>query len=102
MSEKVYKVLTQDEWSLIENEGIFQGSEFDKNDGFIHLSTKDQALGVIDRYFQGVRPLYLAEFNTKTFGENLKWEKASNGELFPHLYDRPLNRDDMTGFDIQK
>ena len=102
MSNKVYKILTKEEWKQFEENGVFHGSNFDKNDGFIHLATKKQALGVIDRYFQGIRPLYLTEFTTDSFGEDLKWEEATGGELFPHLYSRSLKKEEMTNVDIKE
>ncbi|WP_020583627.1 DUF952 domain-containing protein [Endozoicomonas elysicola] len=101
MSDKVYKVLTQVEWSVLEDEGEFAGSKDDQDDGFIHLSTKDQYRGVIARHFKGIKPLYIVEFSTAGFGDALKWETAKSGELFPHLYHRSLLRTAVTGIEIQ-
>lgn len=102
MSDKVYKVLTQEQWSLLEDSGEFSGSSDDREDGFIHLSTKAQYPGVIVRHFHGIQPLYIAEFSVADFGDALKWEKSKSGERFPHLYHRLLHRTAVTGVEIHE
>ena len=47
MSDKVYKVLTESEWKVLQDTGKFGGSADDLRDGFIHLSTKEQLAWVI-------------------------------------------------------
>jgi len=95
MEKKVYKILTAKHWSDFKKAGIFEGSSADLEDGFIHLSTQKQLARIIKKYFSGVRPIYLVEFSSKEFLRKLKWEAASNGDLYPHLYDEPLRKRDI-------
>ena len=100
MSDSVYKVLTQPQWYALESDGEFTGSQDDLEDGFIHLSTIEQYNGVIDRFFKGIRPLYIVEFTAADFGDALKWESAKSGELFPHVYNRPLKQTEILGVEV--
>ena len=88
--QKVYKLLTEAQWKKFHDEGEFYGSPVDLNDGFIHLSKPSQVARVKDKYYANVRPLYIVEFQGKDWLKTLKWEAASNGDLYPHLYDEPL------------
>lgn len=98
MNDKVYKVLTESEWKVFQGTGKFGGSADDLRDGFIHLSTKEQLSGVIDRFFPGIRPLYVAEFSASCFLERLKWEASATNEIYPHLYVAGLFTTDITSF----
>ena len=88
---EICKIFTMEQWKNFEAEGLFKGSPHDTRDGFIHMSQMTQVEGVIARYFQGLRPLIVARFSTLEFGSDLVWEAASNGDIYPHIYGRPLN-----------
>ena len=90
MQDKVYKIFTESEWKLFQETGQFKGSADDLRDGFIHLSTEQQVAGVIDKFFSGVHPLYVAEFSGPGFMRRLKWEASLSNELYPHLYNSTL------------
>jgi len=96
MKDKVYKVFTEREWIAFQKSGHFEGSKDDLRDGFIHLSTKGQVDGVIDRFFAGRGPLYVAEFSDPGFQQRLKWETVVSGEVYPHLYDSELLASEVT------
>lgn len=81
-----YKVLTADEMVALERDGTFAGSEDDRRNGFIHLSTANQLIETIERHFAGRVDLHVAAVDLGSFAESLKWEKSRNGALFPHLY----------------
>jgi uncharacterized protein (DUF952 family) len=98
MKNSVYKIFRQEEWQAFQQEGHFKGSEDDLRDGFIHLSTQQQVDGVIERFFAGVRPLYVAEFSEPELLQKLKWEDSGSGELYPHLYGFDLQAAEMAGF----
>lgn len=102
MNACVYKVLTQPEWDGFQKAGTFQGSPADARDGFIHLSGKDQVEGVIARYFQGQRPLFIVEFSAEKFGKSLRWETSHAGEKFPHLYGRELKVSDVLRSQVRR
>ena len=98
MKDKVYKIFTESEWKDFQEAGQFNGSADDRRDGFIHLSTKEQVDGVIERFFSGKRPLYIAEFSGFNFLQKLKWEISTSGGVYPHLYGDNLLPGEVTGF----
>ncbi len=102
VSPSVYKVLTEPEWKAFKEKGTFPGSPVDIKDGFIHLSSKKQLEGVIVRYFANQRPIYIVKFSEKAFGESLRWEPATDGEKFPHVYGRPLTLRDVLSSDVRR
>ena len=98
MKDKVYKIFTESEWKDFQETGQFKGSTDDLRDGFIHFSTKEQVDGVIEKYFSGQRPLYIAEFSDLNILQKLKWENSASGGLYPHLYGANLLPGEVTGF----
>ena len=100
MNDKVYKVFTDSEWKAFQDTGKFEGSADDLRDGFIHLSTKEQIAGVIERFFSGIHPLYVAEFSACDFLEKLKWEASVSDRVYPHLYGSELFVNDISSFSI--
>jgi uncharacterized protein (DUF952 family) len=90
LNDSIFKILTEPEWTAFKEKGVLAGAPVDIEDGFIHLSSKDQVDGVIARYYVGKRPLYIVEFSAEKFGSALHWDIAGKGEKFPHLYGREL------------
>ncbi len=86
MHDSIYKIFTESEWKLFQESGQFEGSPDDLRDGFIHLCTREQVTGVIERFFAGKGRLYIAEFVDAGFLESIKWENTDSGESYPHLY----------------
>lgn len=82
----IYKVLGRDEWERAVAQGVFEGSEVDRQDGFIHFSAAGQLRETVRRHFAGRQDLILAAVEAETLGPDLKWEKSRGGDLFPHLY----------------
>ncbi|TNE56670.1 MAG: DUF952 domain-containing protein [Alphaproteobacteria bacterium] len=89
----IYKIFKMAEWR--EREIPYKGSPDDLRDGFIHFSTAAQLPGTLARIFSGENDVLIAEFKVADLSDALKWEEASNGENYPHLY-RPLNLENMT------
>ena len=90
----VYKILRQEEWQALQDAGRLEGSPDDVRDGFVHLSTGAQVPGTLERHFAGGETLWLLEIEEAVLGQDLRWEEAREGELFPHLY-RPLEFGDV-------
>ena len=86
MVRHVYRVLRADEWLAMQASGAFHGSAQDRQDGFIHLSAREQVAGTIERHFAGETGLVVVEIDTAHLGERLRWEMSRGGMLFPHLY----------------
>lgn len=89
---RVYKILGRAEWETALARGVFDGSAVDLADGFIHLSTADQAEETARRWFHGQPDLMILALESDALGEALKWEPSRGGALFPHLYG-PLDCD---------
>jgi uncharacterized protein (DUF952 family) len=85
MGQKIYKVLTREQWATAEAGGPVR-APVDEADGYVHFSTAAQLQDTLDKWFRGQEGCVLAEFDVDAFGPELKWEKARKGELFPHVY----------------
>ena len=82
----VYKVLTEAEMAQLEADGRFAGSNDDRRDGFIHLSTCDQLTETVRTHFAGREDLVIVALDVAGLGPALKWEESRGGASFPHLY----------------
>ncbi len=109
----IYKLVTLQEWEAARAEGVFRGSEHDRLDGYIHLSTAAQLSETAEKHYSGITDLVLLAVDTEMLarlhashpsgeavaatslpggeerGEGraaLRWEPARGGDLFPHLY----------------
>jgi uncharacterized protein (DUF952 family) len=83
---QVYKILSADAWAAAMRAGRFEGAGIDLADGYIHLSTADQAQETARLHFAGQADLVLLRIDATALGEALKWEPSRGGQLFPHLY----------------
>ena len=87
MTDRIaYKVLTAAEQAGLQAAGVFEGSEVDRADGFIHLSTAAQLAETLDRHFAGQSGLVVAAVDLAALGAAIRWEASRGGALFPHLY----------------
>jgi uncharacterized protein (DUF952 family) len=80
----VYKVLTAEQFDRFKAEGVFKGAPVDLADGYIHMSTRDQAAETVARHFAGQDRLVMVDL--APLGSGVKWEVSRGGALFPHLY----------------
>ena len=83
---RVYRVLRAAEWGALQGTGLYRGNATDARDGFIHLSSRDQVAGTLERHFAGETGLVVVEIDAARLGERLRWEMSRGGMLFPHLY----------------
>ena len=90
----VYKILTADQWVDLDTKHETPGAPIDVADGYIHLSTADQAAETAAKYFAGIDGLILAAMDSDALGDALKWEISRGGDKFPHFYG-PLRRADV-------
>lgn len=99
MQATIYKVIDRDVWAAAKAAGEFTGAEIDIKDGYIHFSTADQAVETVQKHFAGQDNLLLLSVSTADMGDDLKWEKSRNDDLFPHLY-RPLAAAEVTAEEL--
>jgi uncharacterized protein (DUF952 family) len=90
----IIKLLRAAEWAQFQADGLFAGSPDDLRDGFIHLSTPEQAPGTAAKWFAGEAGVMALTFDADALAADLKWEPSRGGQLFPHLY-RPLRLDEL-------
>ena len=81
----IYKICTKFEWAEIKKKGQYKGSKKDLEDGYIHFSGEDQVKGTLIKYYLKQKDLVLLKVDAFKL-ENLLWEQASDGSMFPHLY----------------
>ena len=62
-----------------------------KEEGFIHCSTKEQVKATLERYYSNQKDLLLLHINSLGLLAELKFELATNGEWFPHVFGK-LNK----------
>ena len=92
MHATIYKIAPEALWRVAEIEGRFTGAPVDLKDGFIHFSTREQAIETADRHFTGQDGLLLVAVDASALGEKLVFEASRGGALFPHLYgEMPLS-----------
>jgi uncharacterized protein (DUF952 family) len=90
----IIKLLRADEWAAFQRDGVFAGSPDDLRDGYIHISTPEQAPGTLAKWFAGEAGVVALTLDADALGADLKWEESRGGMLFPHLY-RPLQLDEV-------
>ncbi len=83
---KVFKLLLPDEMHRFRREGVMAGTEADRADGFVHLSTAAQLEATARRHYGQVEHLWVLRFDEDELGPDLRWEPSRGGKLFPHLY----------------
>lgn len=87
-----YKILTAEQWEQFRANGSFAGAPIDLADGYIHMSTREQAAETAAKHFAGQDRLVLAMVDLAALGDGVKWEESRGGQLFPHFYgDLPMS-----------
>tara|TARA_B100000678_G_scaffold270964_1_gene259281 strand:- start:810 stop:1163 length:354 start_codon:yes stop_codon:yes gene_type:complete len=96
--EIAYKVLTDEEMPLFEADR-FEGSEVDRKDGYVHLSTAEQLTETVNLHFKDVsdEDLWVLAVDLEVLGRQIRWEKARDGQEFPHLYGK-IRLDTVIGY----
>jgi len=82
----IYKILLPSEWDQFESNGRFDGSDFDRTSGYIHCSSRAQVGATAMRVFGQEPSLVVVAVDARAVGDDVRWEAASDGDLFPHVY----------------
>lgn len=83
--ENFFKLLTPIEWEQFQLNKEFHGTLMDIRDGYIHMSeTASQMTRVKEKYYKDQKMFLLRIDSSKL--SNVKFEPASNGDLYPHQY----------------
>ncbi|MCM1982367.1 DUF952 domain-containing protein [Lyngbya confervoides] len=89
MNPRLFHITERQAWE--QAQGLYRCASLDQ-EGFIHLSTDQQVIGVANRFFSGKRDLVLLEIARDRLQSPLCEDLVPGQGLFPHLYG-PLNLD---------
>jgi uncharacterized protein (DUF952 family) len=81
----LFKICPRSAWDLAAAAGHYAGSDLDRRDGFIHLSSDSQVRETAARHFAGQEGLVLVALPVDGL-DGLRWEASRGGALFPHVY----------------
>jgi uncharacterized protein (DUF952 family) len=81
----IYKILLLPEWDQFQRAGHFDGSPLDARSGFVHCSSRLQLAATAGRFYGEAATLIVVALDDRQLSD-VRWEPASNGELFPHVY----------------
>ena len=86
--EPLFKILTPDEWEVLQRQGYFEGSPLDLKDGFIHASFDDQYQRTLDKFFKHTRPVILVKNDSGLLKAAILKIEANRlgGDEYPHVY----------------
>lgn len=90
----IYHITSRDGWQQAQAAGAYRGDTL-ATEGFIHTSTGAQVARTANRFYHGRAGLVLLAIDPARLSAELRYEAASDGELFPHIYG-PLNLDAVT------
>ena len=86
MAEAIYHVCPKSAWKTAERRGVYEGSDDDIRDGFIHFSTGDQVRESVEKHRKGQTGLVIVAVDPDALYPQLRWEASRGGKLFPHFY----------------
>lgn len=85
----IYKIATNASFAPARATGHYEGMPVDAADGYMHFSTAAQLSETLSRHFRDQADLVLLAVRSADLPD-LVWEPSRGGQLFPHLYGRPL------------
>lgn len=82
----IYHVALKSQWAKAQAEGFFTEDSL-TTEGFIHMSTREQVAGVLDRYYKNIPDLLLLHVDESLLTSKLQYDLSpSVQESFPHVY----------------
>ena len=99
-TETIYHITKRGDWTAARAAGEYVAESLAR-EGFIHASTRRQAVETANLFYAGQDGLVLLCIDAGRLTAELKYEAPANeghrdGGLFPHIYG-PLNLDAVTG-----
>lgn len=86
MQPLIYHLAQDADWQTAQARGSYQAPSL-AAEGFIHCCTAAQLSGVLERYYQQARGIWLLTLQLEADDPCLHWENTTGGqELFPHYY----------------
>lgn len=81
----ITKVMKKSEWEVGKAKGEITEASL-KQEGFIHCSFLEQSLKVAETHFSNESELVLLIIDPALVEAEIKYELASNGQKYPHIY----------------
>ncbi|WP_342714633.1 DUF952 domain-containing protein [Bacillus paramycoides] len=81
----ITKVITKRNWEIAKINGEINEASL-KEEGFIHCSFLEQALKVAEKHFSHEEDVLLLTIDPTLLKAEIKYELASNGQEYPHVY----------------
>lgn len=81
----IYHICQKSRWEDGKARGAYEADTLEA-EGFMHASTITQVVGVANAVFTGQTGLVFLVIDETKLANELKYETASNGEAYPHLY----------------
>ncbi|MGQ0799982.1 MAG: DUF952 domain-containing protein [Pseudomarimonas sp.] len=82
---RIYHFAFPQEWLAAQSKTHYAPTAFE-TDGFIHLATREQIPGVIERHLRGHGPRVRLELDPLQCGDSLLWEWSNaSADVYPHL-----------------
>ncbi|HDX9628587.1 TPA: DUF952 domain-containing protein [Bacillus cereus] len=81
----ITKVITKRNWEIAKTIGEINEASL-KEEGFIHCSLLDQVLEVAQKHFNHEKDVLLLTIDPSRVKAEIKYELASNGQEYPHVY----------------
>jgi uncharacterized protein (DUF952 family) len=94
----IYHVTSRMAWNQARQRGDYRAESLE-NEGFIHCSTDEQVIPVVEKFYKGQDSLLLLVIEPERLTSDLRWEPPAEGApppgipedaLFPHIYG-PIN-----------
>ncbi len=86
--DKLYRLLSEEEWSKFQDNKLYHGSAFDRATGFLHFSMAEQVKTIAGKFFGATGHVILLEIKReKLDASKLIFEKNTpTGDTYPHYY----------------
>lgn len=81
----IYHICAKSRWEDGKARGAYEADTLEA-EGFMHASTINQVIAVANAIFVGQSDLVFLVIDESKLTSALKYETASNGEDYPHLY----------------
>jgi uncharacterized protein (DUF952 family) len=83
----IYKLMMPEQWRRFKADKMFQGTELDGKDGYIHACTADQVTQIHGKFF-GASSVTVLKLDVSKIVQSatVKMESKLGGTRYPHIY----------------
>lgn len=86
MGQTLFKIMTVELFEKSKGESFVARMPIDEDDGYIHLSDRDQLEETLRLYFAGKGPHMLLAVAEDLIEDEVRYEASRGGQLFAHIY----------------